>query len=184
MNESDLKTIIRECLDGRVESFNRIVEAFQDPIFRFAYQYTRNSDEAGDAVMEVFFKAYRALDSFKPGYRFTNWLFTIAYNHLVEKSRRREMELRYRDSEMAFRSDTVQTETPETVFIREEAREEVKKRLVSLPPRNRVALMLRYHHQLSYKQIGLIMGISKNTVASLILRGKKELRSRLEKEER
>jgi RNA polymerase sigma-70 factor (ECF subfamily) len=183
MDDFELKTTIRECLDGKSESFNRIIKTFQNPIFHFAYQFTRNSDEAGDAVMEIFFKAYRALDSFKFRYRFSNWLYTIAYNHLVEKSRRSKMEMRYRDSEVAYRSDTVQTETPESVFIRKEVREEVKKRLFSLPPRNRIALMLRYHHQLPYKQIGLIMGISRNTVASLIMRGKKELRSRLEKEE-
>jgi len=184
MDDSELKTAIGECLGGNSESFNRIVKTFQKSIYHFAYQYTRNPEEAKDATMEIFYKVYRALDSFKPGYRFSSWLYKIAFNHLVEKSRRNKMEMRYRDSEVVYRSDTVQTETPESVFIREEVREEVKKRLYSLAPRNRVALMLRYHHQLSYKQIGLIMGISRNTVASLILRGKKELRSWLEKEER
>ena len=93
------------------------------------------------------------------------------------------MEKRFLNSEEAYRSGIAQTETPEAVFIRDEVRQEVKNGLNSIPFKNRIALMLRYHHQLPYKQIGLIMGIPKNTAASLILRGKKELRSRLGKEE-
>jgi RNA polymerase sigma-70 factor (ECF subfamily) len=183
MNDSEVKAVIRQCLKGKNESFSRIVKVYQNPIYRFAYQFTRNTDEAGDAVMEIFIKAFRSLDKFKPAYRFSSWLYTIAYNHLVEKARRNRMEEKYRDSEIAFRTDAFQTETPESLFIREEVREEVKRGLSSLPSRNRIALLLRFHHQLPYKQIGLIMGIPRNTVASLIMRGKKELRSWLEKEE-
>ena len=183
MNDSELKAAIRECLDGKSEPFNLIVKTFQKSLYHFTYQYTRNPEEAGDATVEIFFKAYRALDSFKPGYKFSNWLYKIAFNHLVEKSRRKKIEQKYLNSEVAYHSDIVQSETPDSVFFRNESKEKVQNSLYSIPFKNRIALMLRYYHQLSYKQIGLIMGIPRNTVASLILRGKSELRSMLGKEE-
>lgn len=183
MDDSELKTAIRECLDGKSESFDRIVKAFQKSIYHFSYQYTGNPEEAKDATMEIFYKVYRALDSFKPRHRFSSWLYKIAFNHLVEKSRRKRIEMRYLETEAADCSGVAQTETPEIFFIRNEVRQRVKHGLYSIPLKNRIALMLRYYHQLPYKEIGLIMGVPRNTVASLIMRGKKELRSKFGGEE-
>lgn len=66
-----------------------------------------------------------------------------------------------------------------SLIIRHSQQKALESVLSSLPVKYRTALMLKYHHDLSYKEISEIMEIPFNTVGSLILRGKKELREAL-----
>ena len=72
-------------------------------------------------------------------------------------------------------------DAPDERFFRDVAAGEVKKALADIAPKYREVLMLRYYQDLSYREIAEIMNLNKNTVASLILRGKKEMRRRYER---
>lgn len=183
MNETDILKAIQSSLNGNSESFALIVRDFQEPLHHFCFHFLGNIQDTEDASIEIFLKAYRALGSYDSRYRFSSWFYKIAYNHLVEVTRRRKRENRYSASVMAQRSDLAERQTPASVFFEREEREEVKNVLQSISLNHKTALMLRYYHQLSYCEIGHIMKIPKNTVASLIKRGKKELRKKLGREE-
>ena len=183
MNEADILKTIESSLNGNRESFASIVRDFQKPLYHFCFHFLGNMQDAEDASVDIFLKAYRALGSFDSRYRFSSWFYKIAYNHLVEVTRRRKRENRYFGSIMGQRTELTEKQTPDSIFFKLEEREEVKNVLQSISLNHKTALMLRYYHQLSYREIGHIMKIPKNTVASLLMRGKRELRKKLDREE-
>jgi RNA polymerase sigma-70 factor (ECF subfamily) len=183
MTEEDAVACIAQCLAGKKEAFARIVRGFQKQVYHLCFHFTGTRQDAEDAVTDIFVKVFRSLGSFNDSYRFSTWLYRIAYHHLVEISRKRKRERQYLESAGLNRAEPVEEAAPEAVFFREAAKEEMQRALQSLPPHYRTALMLKYHQGLSYRQIGDIMDVPVNTVGSLILRGKRELRQRIKQRE-
>src|SRR5580765_8659774 len=72
---------------GDVDAFTALVERYRHPALRLAYGIA--GDEAEDAVQDAFVKAFRKLDTFRPGSAFRPWLFTIVANEA--RNRRRSM---------------------------------------------------------------------------------------------
>ncbi len=90
LGREELKRIIDECLDGKKESFSRIVDAFQRKIFNFCLYYLGSSKDAEDATMEIFLRIYKNLSSFNPNLDFSSWVFTIAKNYLRDIARKKK----------------------------------------------------------------------------------------------
>ena len=65
--------------------------------------------------------------------------------------------------------------------MRQELGEEIKKAFITLPPDQRLAVILRDIEGLDYEEIAQVTGSSLGTVKSRINRGRKRLRDRLEK---
>ena len=184
MDEAEILSAINACQQGNRKSFTSIVQRYQSALYHFCYHFLGTRQDSEDASTDIFIKVYRSLGSFNPRHKFSTWLYKIAYNHLVEISRRKKRENRYFGSEMVHHAEVTVRETPDSVFFKNAIQEDVKKGLQSITLNSRTALMLRYYHQLSYREICQVMNIPLNTVASLIFRGKKELREKLGTEER
>jgi RNA polymerase sigma-70 factor (ECF subfamily) len=180
MHNKDILKLIGQCLDNNKESFAPVVRHFQEKIYRLCFQYLGTLQDAEDAAAEVFIKAFRSLSSYDFKYAFSTWLYRIAVNHSVSLLRRRKLERDYLTSEESGPLTTGNPpEAPETVFFEDTRRTEFHRALETLPVNNRTALVLKYQQDLSYKEIAGIMELPVNTVGSLILRGKKELREKV-----
>jgi len=183
MNDKEIEFCICECLDGKRESFSRIIDFFQKSIYNFCYNILHTSQDAEDAVLEIFLKVYKSLPAFKIQYKFSTWLYKIAFNHLIEIIRKKKREKKYLESEFASRENTIESKTPPVVFFEKLEKKRITEMIHSLPIEYKTALILRYFHELSYQQISEIMEMPRNTVGSLIWRGKKELREKYYKKE-
>ena len=86
MDESGL---IHEAQRGNLDSFNRLVLAYQEIVYNQAYRVL--SDEAGaeDATQEAFISAFRSLRSYRGG-SFKAWLLRIVTNACYDELRRRQ----------------------------------------------------------------------------------------------
>jgi len=83
VNVSDPAELTSEKLAERAqagcrESFEQLVSRYEQPIFNFLRQFTRNHHDAEDLTQETFVKAYRSLERYRPSLSFAPWLFTIA----------------------------------------------------------------------------------------------------------
>lgn len=179
-SETDIATAIDDCLRGDTSRFASIVNRFQSSVYRYCFYFCLSAPDAEDATMDIFVKVYRALPTFNPRYGFSAWLFRIAHNHMVEAHRRNKRIKKYRLEAVWAAGDAGEGVRPEEVFFKDVASGDVKDMLAALDPKYRAVLMLRYYQDRSYQEIADIMKIKKNTVASLIMRGKKELRRRYE----
>ena len=180
MNETEIIAVISECKQGNKEAFTKIIHHFQNKVFHICFHFTGTSQDAEDAAADVFIKTYHSLPSFNPRYKFSTWLFKITVNHCIGLSRKKKHEKNYLLSQFPDRRAQESDEkTPCALFFKELEQERVREALRSIPVKYQAALMLKYYRDLSYREISEILSVPQNTAASLILRGKKELRKKL-----
>lgn len=144
-------------------------------------RYMLSSPEAAeDAAHEVFLKAGQRADTYDSAYPVRNWLLKIASNHCVDLIRRQGTERRL----FGLEADQA-PEAPEAgpgplrQLIDGERGERVREALDALPEKYRLPLVLAYYNDFSYAEVGEVLGVGRNTVATLLFRGRQMLRTEL-----
>jgi RNA polymerase sigma-70 factor (ECF subfamily) len=65
---------------GHDTALNDLMARHATPVFQFLCRMLRNEEDANDLAQETFVRVYQHRASFKPGAKFTTWLYTIAAN--------------------------------------------------------------------------------------------------------
>jgi len=149
-------------------------------VFGLCFRLLGGTVLAEDATQDAFVRAYRALDRYDPAQPFVAWVLGIARHHCIDLLRRR------RGSEQRFGDEAteragLESEQVEGVelLVRSERSSRVRAAIAALPEKYRVPIVLAYYNQLNYDEIAESLGISRNHVGVLLLRGKHALRRTL-----
>ena len=177
--------LVKKTLEGKKEFFEILVMKYQRRIFGIVYKLTRDPSVVQDLAQEIFFKAYRKLDSFNFRSSFYTWLVKIALNTTLNYLSSRDREPSWKQEELHGISDTEAFEgiaggkDPESYLLRGELLQNVKEAILSLPVELRSAIILRELEGFSYEEIAEILNCPIGTVRSRIHRGRKELQKAL-----
>ena len=181
MDDGATRALVDRARRGDGEAFGQLFHSFEADVARLCTRLLGSSDEARDAAHETFLRARNAFESYDPGRPFRPWLLAIASHHAVDRLRRRSTERRL------FAPDEADPETlaapgrsPLQRELDEAARREMLAAIRALPDRYRAPLVLRYYADLDYGAIALALGVSRNQVGTLLLRGRHRLREQLE----
>jgi len=170
----DDQTLVTEALAGRGEAFGSLVERYDRAVYHLAYRTLRDSEEARDVAQEAFFKAYRSLRTFRPGAKFSTWIFSIAYHACCDRLNRRK---RYSNEELPERADS--GAGPEQQAIAGDEARRLRAAIAQLPEKYRSVITL-YHLQGSqYDEIAQVLEIPIGTVKTHLFRAKEQLRRML-----
>ena len=144
-------------------------------------RYLLKSEEAAeDAAHEVFVKVNKRLDSYDPALPLSNWLLKIASNHCLDILRRRGRERRVFGWESEDLPEArASGPGPLAQLLEDERGGRVRQALDRLPDKYRLPLVLTYFNEFSYEEVGEALGLGRNTVATLLYRGKQRLRTEL-----
>ena len=174
--------LIQTARRGDLQSFNRLVEIYQDAVFHTAYRILDNSDAASDATQEAFISAYTHLSTYRGG-SFKAWLLRIVtnacYDFLRARKRRPAQSL---DDMLGADEDrepmefVSSREGPETRAERAELNSTLQAGLSRLPEDQRVVVVLADIQGLSYEEIALATGANLGTVKSRLNRARLRLR--------
>lgn len=77
MDESNL---IQRAARGEADAWEPLMLAHQEPVFRLAYLFLGDPDDAEDVAQETFLRAYRHLKRFDSDRPLRPWLLSIAAN--------------------------------------------------------------------------------------------------------
>jgi len=170
----DDQTLVTQALAGRGEAFGTLVERYDRAVYHLAYRTLRDSEEARDVAQEAFFKAYRSLRTFRPGAKFSTWIFSIAYHACCDRLNRRK---RYSNEELPERADP--GAGPEQQAIAGDEARRLRAAIAQLPEKYRSVITL-YHLQGSqYDEIAQVLEIPIGTVKTHLFRAKEQLRRML-----
>ena len=174
-----------------VEGLQPVSPAFEadalgslDSLYRTALRLTRDPADAEDLVQDTYLKAFRAADRFVPGTNLRAWLFTILHNTARNRARDRARDAVDVDSEAVEQArdsgfGTRDSETPESLLIREAMAPELQEAIDDLPAAFRQAVWLRDVEEFSYAEIADMLEVPLGTVMSRISRGRRLLFERL-----
>jgi RNA polymerase sigma-70 factor (ECF subfamily) len=149
----------------------------------------RDRELAEDLAQETFVKALNAIESYRPEFKFSSWIFKIANNAAIDQLRRRELDTLSLDgSPNAETQDAVEatalqiSDRNETPLEELEARElggAIEVAIAALRPEYRACILLRHVEGRPYEEIAEMLSLPLGTVKTYIHRARNELRQAL-----
>jgi RNA polymerase sigma-70 factor (ECF subfamily) len=125
---------------------------------------TGSVESARDVVQEAFAQALRDQDGFRAEASLESWVWRIAFRVAIRSKGSRELAV---------------DEVPEVAFIDESRDPTLAAAVRQLPPQRRMAIFLRYFADLSYAEIGEVLGIAEGTVAATLSKAHRQLSAAL-----
>jgi RNA polymerase sigma-70 factor (ECF subfamily) len=144
---------------------------------RTAAAILESREEAADVGQDVAVDALRSLDQLRDPAAFDAWVHRITVRHALRRLKHRQRR-RETEAPLALLPESAEPAVPSGVdpdaLIA--ARQALAAALPALPPRQRLALALRYVHDLSDAEIAAALGCREGTVHALLSRGRQTLR--------
>lgn len=185
MLEENLKTdqeLVAAALADR-HAFSEIVKRYEASIRRYVKRLgCKDNSDADDVLQEIFIKVFLNLNDYDPDLKFSSWLYRIAHNETISSFRKKSSRpnvLSTIDTEEFFEHLADDADYLELANKRYDATV-IQQALSSLSQKYKEALVLRFLEEKSYTEISDILKIPEGTVATLVSRGKKELKTALE----
>ncbi len=166
---------VQQALTGDKAAFNRLVEAYQRPVYNLAYRMLGNPQEAEDAAQETFLRAYARLRQYSPEHKFSTWILSITNHHCIDRLRKRRVQWISIDDNPVLGDLPEETPRPEQRALARERDAELQAMLAQLEPEYRTPLILRYWQDYSYEEIAAAMELSVPAVKSRLFRARKQM---------
>jgi RNA polymerase sigma-70 factor, ECF subfamily len=189
LSDPDVQLMLK-VKDGDHGAFEQLMQRYQDRLVGFFYHLCHDRAVAEDLAQEAFLRVYRSRDRYEPTARFSTWLFRIAHNLANNLNRgtvrRREIPLaatsdshdfRPQQRNLAEKSALMPTRQIDSLELRDVVRNAVEE----LSERQRTAVILHKFEEMSYEEIGDIMGLGVVAVKSLLSRARSRLKESLER---
>ena len=169
---------------GRPDAFDEIMKRYKHRIYAYLLRSVKNYEDAEELTIEVFFKVYCALDSWKPQARFSTWLYKIAHNLSIDHHRAKSRRQTY-----SLDDEELSLDEPKAVDLRSnpewEAEEKDRGRMIreaidQLSPKQRAVFMLNRYQGLQIKEITEVLGMAEGTVKIHLHRAMKKLKTLLQ----
>jgi len=166
--------LIAAALGGASEAFGELVRRYERAVYNLAVRTLHDRTEAEDATQEAFMKAYRALASFRPGAKFSTWIFTICYRGCCDRLARRK---RISGEELPDRADPAAG--PEALAEQSDQARALRAAIDALPEKYRTVITLYHIQGKQYEEIAAVLGLPLGTVKTHLFRAKEQLRKLL-----
>lgn len=166
----DSGKLVHKARTGDAEAFEELIEPIREKLYRIAYSYVKNRDDALDIVSESVYRAYVNLRRLKNPSYFDTWMIRIVINqsiNLINKNRRITLK-----ADMA-----VNAASQDTVDIDEAL--DLYAAMDRLNDNQKAVVILKYFEDLPITQVAAIMERPVGTVKSFLHGALKELRLEL-----
>ncbi|OPJ61421.1 RNA polymerase sigma factor [Clostridium oryzae] len=155
--DEDLK-LIKQVLNGNIDSFNIIVNKYEMIILRYIYNILNSKEAAEDITQEVLITIYNKLYLYNSNYKFINWILQIAKNKSIDYIRKYK---RVYEANIDDIKETCSKEmSPEESAEYDDTKRTIKKFINTLNPVDKQIIVLRYTQQLTFEDIAEILNIS------------------------
>jgi len=172
--------LIQEVLQGRQQSYARLVERYQQYVFTLVLRYIPEREEAEEAAQDVFVKAYKYLADFRGQSKFTTWLYTIVNTTCISRLRRKkDHSLLLGDDHLSAIADRTGGEEHKARMDQQSDAQWIQRAMTRLPEQDVRIITLFYQHEQSLDEIGSIMGMSANNVKVRLFRARQKLKDLL-----
>ncbi|MBQ8646206.1 MAG: sigma-70 family RNA polymerase sigma factor [Bacteroidales bacterium] len=187
--------LINSALHGDQAAYALLVQRYREGLTLYVNEFVGNlknaegiielAEEPQDIVQEAFHKAFQALETYSPQYRFSTWLFNIARNIAIDYARKRKITIG-----ASLTPDNIHTlanigsgirNSPEDKLISSQEYRTLIEMINSLEPKYREPAILRFIKEYEYNEIAQELNLGLNTVKTRLKRAKEILMKMLSK---
>jgi RNA polymerase sigma-70 factor (ECF subfamily) len=179
----DDEMLVTQFKSGSQKAFDELMKRYERRIFGYLLRSVRNYEDAEDLTLEVFFKAYRALDSWEPKAKFSTWLYTIASNLAIDYHRSKARQPTYVfEDEDTIEARLVATDissNPEKELEEKERGRIIREAVDELSSKQKAVFMLTRYEGLQIREVAEALGMAEGTVKIHLHRAMKKLQTLL-----
>ena len=181
--------VVQRARAGHEDAYRELLRRYQRPVFSLVYRMVRDRELAEDLAQETFVKVLNALDSYRPEFKFSSWIFKIANNAAIDHLRRRQLDTLSLDgAPHATTPERVEAtalqvagggESPLDELQARELGSAIEQAIGRLRPEYQACIILRHIEDRPYEEIAEILDLPLGTVKTYIHRARAELKDAL-----
>lgn len=183
----DEHELIQAACRGDLNSFNRLVLAYQDLVYNQAYRMLGEADAAEDATQEAFISAFQHIKTFRGG-SLRAWLLRIVTNITYDELRRRKRQPTTSLEPFDKDGDEIESPswiadtaaTPEEVAERMELQQAIQRCIDQLPAEFKAVVILVDVQGMDYFEAAEVLKKPLGTIKSRLARARMRLRECLQ----
>ena len=162
---------------GDREAFAELVGLFQKKIFRLAYGFFHNREDALEIVQETFMRVYEKIGSYRPEHSLPSWLYRLAYNLCVDYYRKFEKKRKLQDDfESVPERHLAQAESSQALWESRRTAAAIDQAVQGLSRKQQEVFILKYRQGMKLQQVAETMAVSLGTVKALHHRALRRIR--------
>ena len=173
---TELAAVVRQALDGDMDSFGVIIHQFQNMAYGYAFSILGDFHLAQDAAQEAFVEAHRRLDQLREPDAFPGWLRRIVFKQCDRLIRRKRVPIVPLESVAA---PTTDLPGPDRVLEEREMKDEVLALIKALPEQERMATTLFYMGGYSQNEVAAFLEVPVTTVKNRLYSSRKKLKEQM-----
>lgn len=163
--------IVDSCRRGDRSAFRAIYESHKDKVYSIAlYFFRRDAATASDVTQQVFLKLITEFHRYRGDSALSTYIYRLVVNTCIDTARARKLRSVPIERSVAG-SLAAGGGSQEEDMARRELAASIQSAVFALPPKFRLAILLRYFEDLSYEEMAKVLNCSMGTVASRLSRG-------------
>lgn len=172
LSDNDLMSAVR---GGDLQAFEQLILKYQASAWNTAYQFLGDTNEAQDLAQEAFLRIFVAANRYRPTASFQTYLYNVVTRLCIDYVRKKRPTYSKKPS-------AVKDDKPPAVeqAAKKEMEKAIRRAIDLLPPKQRMAVVLRYFEGIRTRQIALAMGMSPKAIERALYRARKKLEPILE----
>lgn len=166
----DLYGLLQAAKKGDNEAFLQLITDHKKQLYRVAFAYLKNEQEALEAIQEVTFRAYKKIKKVKEPSYFSTWLTRIMMNYCADELKRKK---RFSPDD-SVHENGIAVEEKDNRMTMESA-------IQLLEPKIQEVVILKYFQDMTIEQIGISLGHPTGTIKTWLNKALRKLRQELTK---
>lgn len=158
----------------------QLIDRYEKQLINFSYTYVKDWSQAEDIIQEVFVSCYKHMNSFRGHSSYKTWLYAITRNKSIDYLKRGSFKYLTLNLHDRYKSNILSPE--ETAIVRDE-KEELSRKVLSLPVKYRETIILYYYESLTIREISELTKTKDGTVKTRLKRGRDLLKQSYERGE-
>lgn len=175
------------CAKQNQAALRELFDRFEKPVFNTLWRILGNTQDAEEALSDVFVKVWRSADKFKGDSKFTTWLYRITTNTARDYLRSRAVKSKLKTQSMERADGSTlevpapESNNPEAVLMASTDNHEINDALNDLSVDDRTLIVLYHLQSLDYDEVSRITGIAPKNLKVRLFRARQRLKGILEK---
>ncbi|MDZ5713445.1 sigma-70 family RNA polymerase sigma factor [Jeotgalibacillus haloalkalitolerans] len=167
----DLEKIASDAVSGDEDAFVMLMKAYKTDLYRTAYAYLKNEQDAIEAVQETTYRAYKSIQTLKQPVYAKTWMIRIMINVCQTELKKKKRMVPHLTEENGIASDD------NASFI------ETAEALDSLEPEERELVHMKYFQDMTITQVAHALNMPEGTVKTKLYKSLSRLKRWFEKGE-
>ena len=154
-------------MNSQEQEFARLVKEQKSTIYTVCYMFSKDQDEVNDLFQEILINLWNGFEKFEGRSNIRTWVYRVSLNTCICQDRKKK---KHKSVPLSMDIDLFNDSDEDTKQV-----EMLRSRINKLGPFDR-AIILLWLENMSYEEIGQVVGISTKNVSVRLYRIKEQLK--------